>query len=73
MGRQSIFEKPMTPAERQRRHRKKKYLAARRTHDEQSVEEWWASMRIQPGDLVTLDSAEVEPVNSEDVNWLTRL
>ena len=60
MGRKPIFDKPMTPAERQRRHREKKYLAAKRTHDEQSVEEWWASMRIQPGDLVPFDFEDFE-------------
>lgn len=50
----------MTGAERQRRHREKKYLAAKRTRDEQSVEEWWASMLIQPGDLTPFDSEDVE-------------
>ena len=67
MGRKPIFEKAMTPAERQRRHREKKYLAAKRIHDEQSVDEWWASMRIQPGDLVPFDPADLVPFDPADL------
>ena len=59
MGRRPIFEKPMTAAERQRRHREKK--DAKRAIAEGSIADWFEEHRIRPGDLVPLDLSDFEP------------
>ena len=58
MPRKPIFDKAMTPAQRQRRHRAKKH--AELASPDQSVEEWLLSMRLQPGDLVPFDPEDFE-------------
>jgi hypothetical protein len=61
MGRKPIFEKPMTGAERQRRHRAKK----RRANPEQSNTGRLETMLLQPGDLERMltQPGDLEPWN----------
>ena len=63
----------MTPAERQRRHREKKYAA--RAESGQSIAAWFQAHRLRPGDLVrfvdkdfeSLDPADIEPFDPAEL------
>ena len=66
MGRKPIFDKAMTAAERQRRHREKKYSAAMKAQSEMSTDEWLASLRFDPGDLVGFDPSDLVGFDPED-------
>ncbi len=64
MGRKPIFDRAMTPAERQRRRREK--LRAARAKDNEPAEDWFSAMRLRPGDLVPFDDKDFEPFDPAD-------
>ena len=62
----------MTPAERQRRHRAKKYAEqAERAKLDQSLAAWFEAHRLRPGDLEPFDSKDFKPFTTEDFEPFT--